>query len=85
MTFSKECRKSKFSSVAIPFFDFKRLLYCLQNSELEAFYGGDILVQMWRITLEHFYRVSQGLIASITKLWGICKKFISEKKEGVMF
>jgi hypothetical protein len=83
--FTKECRKSKFASVAIPYFDLKRLLYSLQNNELEGFYGGDILVQMWRITLDNFYRVSKVLLASITKLWGICKKFISQKKDPVIF
>ena len=82
--FAKECRKSKFSTVAIPFYDFKRLLYCLQNNDLEILYGGDIFVQMWRITAEHFYRVSKILISSITKLWGICKKFIYQKTEGVI-
>ena len=37
--FAKECRKSKFSSTAIPFHDLKRLLYCLQTNDLENYYG----------------------------------------------
>lgn len=82
-TFAKECKKSKFSSMAIPLYDLKRLLYCLQNNELQGLYGGDIFIQMWKITSDHFYRVSKVLVSSITKLWGICKKFIFQKNEMV--
>lgn len=84
-SFEKECKKSKFYSMILSLFDFKRTLHGLETHQIEELYSADIYIQMWKITSDHLQAVFKTLEISISKFWGICKKFILTKNTKVSF